>query len=205
MKYLIGLAFLATHACSFAAAPATKPNVLIILSDDLGYGDIGVQGQKEVATPNIDSIAKYGVRFTDGYVSGTMCSPTRAGLMTGRYQTRIVFLSITADYRLKSRHGTTPLECIEDATSATRYVRAHAKELGVDPDRIVASGGSAGGHIAACAVIEGGPQARTCPSAPTLSKPLHGAICVHAIGFTKSQPEESANKQTGNEQMTGIH
>lgn len=67
---------------------ADKPNVLIILADDLGYADVGIQGQQEVATPHIDSIAKNGVRFSSGYVSGTMCSPTRAGLMTGRYQTR---------------------------------------------------------------------------------------------------------------------
>jgi len=88
VKRLIALAFLATQECLFAAAPATKPNVLIILVDDLGYGDVGVQGQKEIATPNIDSLARNGIRFTNGYVSGTMCSPTRAGLMTGRYQTR---------------------------------------------------------------------------------------------------------------------
>ncbi len=65
-------------------------------------------------------------------------------------------ISITVDYRLKSRHGTTPLECIEDAKSAIRHVRAHAAELGIDPARIVASGGSAGGHIAACTVLDGG-------------------------------------------------
>jgi arylsulfatase A-like enzyme len=65
-----------------------KPNVLIILADDLGYADLGVQGLKEVATPHIDSIASGGVRFTSGYTSGTMCSPTRAGLLTGRYQAR---------------------------------------------------------------------------------------------------------------------
>ena len=65
-----------------------KPNVILILSDDHGYSEIGLQGCKEVATPNIDSIAKNGVRFTNGYVSCPVCSPTRAGLMTGRYQQR---------------------------------------------------------------------------------------------------------------------
>jgi acetyl esterase/lipase len=61
-----------------------------------------------------------------------------------------------ADYRVKSRHGSSPFESLKDAKSAIRYVRAHAKELGVDPDKIVASGGSAGGHLAvACAVIDG--------------------------------------------------
>ena len=73
---------------TFAAAPV-KPNVLVILADDLGYGELGCQGfTREIPTPNIDSIAGNGVRFTSGYVSGPYCSPTRAGFMTGRYQTR---------------------------------------------------------------------------------------------------------------------
>jgi arylsulfatase A-like enzyme len=61
---------------------------VLILADDLGYGELGVQGVKDVPTPHIDSIARNGVRFTDGYVSCPVCSPTRAGLMTGRYQQR---------------------------------------------------------------------------------------------------------------------
>lgn len=65
-------------------------------------------------------------------------------------------IGIDADYRVKSRHGTTPLECIEDAKSAIRYVRAHAMELGIDPKRIIAAGGSAGGHLAACTFLDGG-------------------------------------------------
>jgi arylsulfatase A-like enzyme len=65
-----------------------KPNVVIFLADDEGYGELGCQGNKEIPTPNIDSISANGIRFTQGYVSGPYCSPTRAGLMTGRYQTR---------------------------------------------------------------------------------------------------------------------
>ena len=65
-----------------------KPNVIVFLSDDVGYAEYGFQGSKDIPTPHIDSIAKGGVRFTQGYVSGPYCSPTRAGLMTGRYQTR---------------------------------------------------------------------------------------------------------------------
>ncbi|MHC4639778.1 MAG: sulfatase-like hydrolase/transferase [Planctomycetota bacterium] len=64
----------------------TKPNILIILSDDMGYGDVGYHGCKDIPTPNIDAFLDSGVRFTNGYVSGTYCSPTRAGLLTGRYQ-----------------------------------------------------------------------------------------------------------------------
>jgi arylsulfatase A-like enzyme len=65
-----------------------KPNVVIFLADDEGYGELGCQGNKEIPTPNIDSISASGIRFTQGYVSGPYCSPTRAGLVTGRYQTR---------------------------------------------------------------------------------------------------------------------
>jgi arylsulfatase A-like enzyme len=71
-----------------AAAADKKPNVVVILSDDVGYGEFGFQGNKEIPTPNIDSIAKNGVRFTQGYVAATYCSPCRAGLLTGRYPTR---------------------------------------------------------------------------------------------------------------------
>lgn len=65
-------------------------------------------------------------------------------------------IGIEADYRVKSRHGTTPIECIQDAKSAIRYVRAHAKELGINRDKIIAAGGSAGGHLAACTFLDGG-------------------------------------------------
>jgi arylsulfatase A-like enzyme len=71
-----------------ADAAARKPNVIILLADDLGYADVGFQGCKDIPTPNIDSLAKNGVRCTNGYVSGPYCSPTRAGLLTGRYQQR---------------------------------------------------------------------------------------------------------------------
>jgi arylsulfatase A-like enzyme len=71
-----------------AAEPAKKPNIIVIVADDLGYADIGCHGSKDIPTPHIDSLAKNGVRCTNGYVSGPYCSPTRAGLFTGRYQQR---------------------------------------------------------------------------------------------------------------------
>lgn len=83
------LAAIACHATSLLAIEnRAKPNFIVIVADDLGYGDLGFQGGKDVPTPNIDSLAENGVRFTDGYVTGTVCSPTRAGLLTGRYQQR---------------------------------------------------------------------------------------------------------------------
>src|SRR5262245_46554535 len=71
-----------------AADGARRPNVVILLADDLGYADVGFQGCKDIPTPHLDGLAKGGIRCTNGYVSGPYCSPTRAGLMTGRYQTR---------------------------------------------------------------------------------------------------------------------
>ncbi|MCR9244240.1 MAG: sulfatase-like hydrolase/transferase [bacterium] len=65
-----------------------QPHVVILVSDDAGYADFSIHGAKDVATPRIDSIAENGVRFAAGYVSGAVCSPTRAGLVTGRYQQR---------------------------------------------------------------------------------------------------------------------
>jgi arylsulfatase A-like enzyme len=65
-----------------------KPNVLFIVGDDMGYADVGFHGCAEIPTPNLDALAAGGVRCTNGYVSGPYCSPTRAALLTGRYQTR---------------------------------------------------------------------------------------------------------------------
>src|SRR5581483_11774750 len=64
-----------------------------------------------------------------------------------------------ADYRVKSRHGVSPRECVEDARSAVRWLRQNATRLGIDPDRIVAAGGSAGGHLAACTALSDGVDA----------------------------------------------
>jgi arylsulfatase A-like enzyme len=69
-------------------AEKKQPNIIVIISDDMGYADIGCHGCRDIETPNIDSIARNGIRFTNGYVSCPVCSPTRAGLATGRYQQR---------------------------------------------------------------------------------------------------------------------
>jgi arylsulfatase A-like enzyme len=80
--------FLAGAATGLLAQPGRKPNIIVILADDLGYGELGFQGRSDFATPHLDSIAQNGVRFTQGYVTAPFCCPSRAGLMTGRYQTR---------------------------------------------------------------------------------------------------------------------
>lgn len=77
-------------SCGFvvSANGADKPNLLIFYADDLGWGELGCQGNSQIPTPYIDSLANNGIRFTQGYVAATYCSPSRAGLMTGRYPTR---------------------------------------------------------------------------------------------------------------------
>jgi arylsulfatase A-like enzyme len=67
---------------------AARPNVVLIITDDVGYGDIGSYGAPDIRTPNIDSLARDGIRLTDFYANGPLCSPTRAGLISGRYQQR---------------------------------------------------------------------------------------------------------------------
>ncbi len=79
---------LALATTSLAADPPPHPNVLVILSDDHGYGDVGFNGCTDIPMPNLDRLAASGVRCSQGYVSHPFCSPTRAGLLTGRYQHR---------------------------------------------------------------------------------------------------------------------
>lgn len=76
------LVFLCSSVAAFGAA-AAKPNVIFILADDLGYGDLGCFGQKHIKTPNIDRLAAEGMRFTDAYAGATVCAPSRCTLMTG--------------------------------------------------------------------------------------------------------------------------
>jgi arylsulfatase A len=73
---------------ALSMAEPAKPNIVILLADDLGYGDTGVTGCPDIRTPNIDRLASEGVRFTHAYCNGPVCSPTRAALLTGRYQQR---------------------------------------------------------------------------------------------------------------------
>ena len=74
-----------------ADALMKRPNVIYIVADDLGYGELGCYGGKEIPTPNIDAIAAGGARFTNGYVTAPFCAASRAALLTGRYQTRFGF------------------------------------------------------------------------------------------------------------------
>jgi arylsulfatase A-like enzyme len=82
------LAIVALSLAGFSTAAERQPNIVILLADDLGYADVGFHGCQDIPTPNLDALANGGVRCTSGYVSCPYCSPTRAGLLTGRYQQR---------------------------------------------------------------------------------------------------------------------
>ena len=79
------------YGCSVSGvsrAISERPNIILIMADDLGYGDIGCYGSKKIKTPNIDALARGGLKFTDYHSNCPVCSPTRAALLTGRYQQR---------------------------------------------------------------------------------------------------------------------
>src|SRR5436189_3726818 len=79
----LGIALLFFPLLCQAALPAQKPNIIFILADDLGYGDLGCYGQERIKTPNIDRLAAEGMRFTQCYAGSTVCAPSRSCLMTG--------------------------------------------------------------------------------------------------------------------------
>ncbi|MBT3212323.1 MAG: sulfatase-like hydrolase/transferase, partial [Planctomycetaceae bacterium] len=74
---------------SVGYAAVNKPNVVLLVADDLGYGDLSCYGQKKLETPNIDRLAADGIRFRDFYSGNTVCSPSRACLMTGQHPGRV--------------------------------------------------------------------------------------------------------------------
>ncbi|MBM4186204.1 MAG: twin-arginine translocation pathway signal protein [Gemmatimonadetes bacterium] len=110
-----------------AATAQSRPNVVLIITDDMGYGDLSSYGAPDVRTPNIDRIGREGVRLTDFYANGQFCTPTRAGLITGRYQQR---------YRLEeplggptSRHAEVGLPASEASLPALVKRRGYATAL----------------------------------------------------------------------------
>ena len=87
---LVVIATCALIAPGLLAQPAPpRPNIVLIITDDMGYGDVGAYGAPDIKTPNIDALAKAGTRFTDFYSNGPTCTPTRTGLISGRYQQRV--------------------------------------------------------------------------------------------------------------------
>ena len=83
---LLFIVYVLLLSCTTPSPPS--PNIILIMADDLGYGDIGCYGSKTIQTPAIDRLAAEGLKFTDYHSNGAVCTPTRAALMTGRYQQR---------------------------------------------------------------------------------------------------------------------
>ncbi len=115
------------------AAPASnrrkKPNVILILIDDLGWVDLGCYGSKYYETPNLDRLASQGMRFTDAYAACAVCSPTRAAVMTGRYPAR---LGVTDWIRSRFQGGKIP----QDKKNPTEYVGGSRKKLLCPPNAL---------------------------------------------------------------------
>src|SRR5687767_15765040 len=86
--FVIFVSFVVSLASFSPGADSPRPNIVFVLVDDMGYADLGCMGAKDIRTPNIDRIAAEGVKFTDFYSNAPVCTPTRAGFMTGRWQQR---------------------------------------------------------------------------------------------------------------------
>jgi len=95
---MVVFAFLGCEQGQKKITQKNHPNVIVIMTDDLGYVDVGFNGSKDIPTPNIDRIAQNGVKFTNGYTPYSVCSPSRAGFITGRYQQRFGY-ERNAQYR----------------------------------------------------------------------------------------------------------
>jgi arylsulfatase A-like enzyme len=128
LRSIARLILLASLALLFSrsaeAAPARRPNIIVILADDLGYGDIGCDGATKVSTPNIDRLAAGGLRFTDGHCAAATCTPSRYSLLTGQYAFRnrgAVILPGDAPLLIDPRGPTLPA-MLQRAGYATGFV-----------------------------------------------------------------------------------
>src|SRR6187455_1148561 len=108
--------FAVLMCCTLAALPVhanaqqqeRRPNVVLIITDDMGYGDLPSYGGTDLRTPNIDRLVREGMRLTDFYANGATCTPTRAGLITGRYQQRFELEAPLGSYEPDRGRGLKP-------------------------------------------------------------------------------------------------
>lgn len=142
-----------------AGTDGRRPNVVFILADDLGWGDLACYGNTIAKTPNIDRLAKQGIRFSNFYVNGPVCSPTRVGFMTGRFPSCLRIHSHFATPELNAKRGmpqaldpavTTIADCLKEAGYVTgHFGKWHMgdidpKEYGFDEHRVFNRGGVSG-------------------------------------------------------------
>ena len=107
-RFLFLLTVALAASASAQAGRTQRPNVVLIITDDVGYGDLGSYGAPDLKTPHIDGLARDGVRLTDFYSNGATCTPTRAGLMSGRYQQRFALEAPLGSYAADTARGLTP-------------------------------------------------------------------------------------------------
>ena len=102
------LILLIVSLSTWLSAIAQKPNVVLIMADDLGYHDLGCYGHPKIKTPVLDRLAKHGVKLTGFYAGATVCTPSRIALMTGSYPTRLGWIKGVVGHILSTDHGLSP-------------------------------------------------------------------------------------------------
>ena len=155
MRLSILICLLVTVAAVFDARAADSPVTKSFTYKKVKQADLEIVVHYPPGWKESDKRPGIVFFFGGGWENGTI----KAFERQAAYLADRGMVAARADYRVKSRQGVTPKECVEDAKSAIRWVRANAAKLGIDPKRIVASGGSAGGHIAACTAFTPGLEA----------------------------------------------
>jgi arylsulfatase A-like enzyme len=118
---VLGAALICSQAPAAEVANPARPNIIVIMADDLGYNDVGCYGCKDIPTPNIDKLAEDGVRFTSGYVTWHMCGPSRAGFLTGRNQSTFGYYK-NASLPFDPKQGLPKMETIASLLQKQGYV-----------------------------------------------------------------------------------
>ncbi|MEJ6717999.1 MAG: sulfatase-like hydrolase/transferase [Akkermansiaceae bacterium] len=140
MRFIVPIVFAIIAAATFAcAAPESRPNVIVMMADDLGYGDLSCYGSDKIKTPVLDELASSGVRLTSFYAGATVCTPSRMALLTGCYPTRLGWSGGVLGYKMKTDTGLAPeartmAEVFKDA--GYRTALCGKWHLGSSPDLI---------------------------------------------------------------------
>lgn len=141
MRQITTMALLLMFTCTAFAKEKITPDKQVVYKAELKLHIFNPKGHK-----SIDKRPAIVFFFGGGWMGGT----PRQFYQQAKNFADLGFVAMSAEYRVINKHKTTPFECVKDGKSAVRWIRQHAAKLGVDPDRIVSAGGSAGGHVAAC-------------------------------------------------------